>query len=260
MRNTLKIAQHGQGYRVKVGGDWLRTPGGLLIETPLKALAESMISDLASLEDPEYDEGILLSPRGLSLYLIKSTEQDFIDQGQNPFDDLVSCIVNDPLFSVPAGHPLIEIHQMQARQPARDFFAKRGLRYQPVLQRYTEGELNLLSEIYQEALQSMTAPQLASLVNLATVSGHQFTFSILFIFGLCTRDDFARMCFSTTRDVVLLVGERPLEGFSVQDDRPDDIRQGEVEAIHQEYLHICDLCYRYLTLSGYAKPNSSNSY
>lgn len=250
MGNLLKITQHDQTFRVKVGDGWLRTPMGLIIETPSKALAEGMIEDLASLEEAEYEDGILLSPRVLSLYLIKSTEQDFIDQGENPFHDLGSCVGNDPLFSVTSGHPLIEIHQMQARQPAIDFFAAKGLRYQPVLQRFSEEELSRLGEIYQEALESMTSHQLAALVNLSTLSGEHFTFSILNILGLSTREDFARMCFSTTPDVVMLIGEKPLGSWgAVPDDRPQEIRQDEIDAKLEEYLYICDMCKRYLDLS-----------
>lgn len=90
MTEQVGCEQEEGGFGTKVDGHPLRTPGGRVIMTHSRALIEAITEELSQLDDPEFEDGVLISPRSLSLYLIKSTEQDFIDQGGK---SLLSCPV-----------------------------------------------------------------------------------------------------------------------------------------------------------------------
>lgn len=247
-RHDLEVLSKDDIFFIDVDGQRLKSPAGNEISSGNKAIIDSISHELSGFKNAHFENGILISPRSLSLYLIMSTEIDFVRAGKNPFNDILSCIQTDQMFSNTAGHPMVSMYQMESRGPGQDFLDENCIPYKP-LHHYEPDEITSLEVLYRTAVENLSNHEKAVLINLAFVAECQFTFAILFIQGRCSDKEFAIMAFSSTEDVSLIVGEKPIGGFfSIPDERSSSARKREFNKIIKSYKHSCGICKKYLDI------------
>jgi len=222
-------------YRIRVGDFYLKTPAGLIIETPSPALWDRIREDLEGEGDILIDGGVLIKPRVFSAYVLISTQLDFVEQGLNFAADFQEWIPNDPLFMPEAGHPTIAIFQNTQHQPVDEYLAQFGLRLN-AWQRYNPKQQEHLIDILATEANNLSPAQKSALINLAWPIGGHFVATILFLLGRCNAKEWASLVFSRTGDVCRLIGEEPSgEFFSLSDNLNEDEREELIKAIIEDY-------------------------
>ena len=242
----LKIKQDNNKYIIDVRGDLLRTPGGFVIESATPTLMERIIADFEGQGELFIQNGVIMKPRVLSAYLLASTKRDFMDDGNNLSDELPEWLSSDPIFQPTAGHPLVEIYQIEAQSKIASFLQEHDLKIQPWDYYDDEDQIKLI-DVIQDAISNFTPSQLSALINLSCPCGGHFVNSTIYLLDLCDEREWATVIFSRTPDVCRIVGEVPTGSFfSLRDDSPEEERQTVIAALINGYEDDCLLVRRYL--------------
>ncbi|MBM3310108.1 MAG: hypothetical protein FJY80_01220 [Candidatus Aminicenantes bacterium] len=242
-----KIQKRGKTYHLLVNGRVLRTPGGAIISSSKRALFLRIIADFDGQPSIEESNGIILSPRVHSAYLLASTQIDFVDKGDHPFRSIRPHIINDPIFNT-AGHPHIYMFQVATYQKALEFLRKAGIEVRA---------LHPLDRVHQEGLElvistlvnGLTNPEMSVLINLHTIHGGHFIYPLLLMKKECTSKEYARAVFAGSPDVVRITGQRPIGAFlSVPAEEDEKEEKNEIDKIVRSYQEDAQIALRYINL------------
>ncbi|MBU1086174.1 MAG: tetratricopeptide repeat protein [Candidatus Omnitrophica bacterium] len=244
-----KIINESGKYFLKAKGELLRTPNGNIIEAKSPELLEAIISDLSDQGEIVIDQGILLSPRCISAYVLASSEIEFADNQEDLITSLPNWLKSDPMFLPTAGHSIVSIYQEERRAKVKAFFKERNILFK-LIEQYNDSEWEKVVSVFQKIAANFTPSQKSALVNMAWPNDKQFVATIIYLLGLCDEREWAEMVFSRTADACRIIGEQPVGWMmSVVDESSDEEIQETINSMINDLEAEAKIVKRYLEIS-----------
>lgn len=167
----------------------LRTPGGHAIQSDNYRLMLHMVRELEEYPILKVEEGIIVEPRPLCVYLIFSTQKDFVETDEQIGRDHVERLLeHEPILHPSAGPEWTD--QLRAWEPLDAFLNSLGAELHPRVN-YTDEGWNKLVDALWTRWNKLSAPGKAVVLNLHPLTDGHLIATLALTSRACTEIEYA---------------------------------------------------------------------